>query len=471
MVKFNNLFLLLSAMTSWKLIAAADKCEELDDFVDQYYDENNEFLLLNCELDENNDDIESVKLGGGVIIQDVIDKLSTYPGLKYLEFSRFDEYPEDINFESLHLSQLKFYDLKYGRKITKFRYHQIPDSVIRTMKNVENIDFVGYNITQGTIDAIGSTNIKEVYLTESAFDKNLDYSSLKNLRSLYLDSYFGSASVDKFSESFCKMENLELLYLPGGNIRTIPKCIKNLKKLQDLDLSANELKSIPKELSELTQLKFLDISINEYLTSLPKGLEKLINLEYLNLKEDNIKKSPTFICGMNKLKTLNLSSNSIKEIPSCIGNLSELRDLDISSNDIATFPNGILELKNLETLNMSYNQIEEVTDSFEKLNKLVDLDLRDNLITKFPESIGQLSNLSDLKLDYNQIDDVIPESYNNIESLSYVSFQNNVHIRGKSLTNPNLFLCYYLNSRQEVDDFCLDPNAKCIPYGDNYKSC
>jgi len=197
MVKINNLFLLLSTITSWKLVAgeiAGGKCKELDEYIDATYNET--VMLSSCILDEKEENIYSVKLSGDVILQSVIDKLSTYPSINEVQFSRFDEYPEDLNFESLHLSVLDFYDIKYGRKTNKFRYHQIPGSVIKTMKNIDKIYMEGYNITQNTIDAFGSlTKTKEVKMYESAFDKNLDFSNFKHLTSLALESYFSSAAI------------------------------------------------------------------------------------------------------------------------------------------------------------------------------------------------------------------------------------------------------------------------------------
>jgi Leucine-rich repeat (LRR) protein len=80
-----------------------------------------------------------------------------------------------------------------------------------------------------------------------------------------------------------------------GNIDTgieLARAIGQLKNLECLNLSKNKWKKYPDVINQLQSLKTLEITGNPYLpvwnfTQLPESINKLINLENLNLKDHN----------------------------------------------------------------------------------------------------------------------------------------------------------------------------------------
>ena len=64
--------------------------------------------------------------------------------------------------------------------------------------------------------------------------------------------------------------------------------ISELKQLKELYLYNNNLTSIPKELGELEQLEYLDLNNNNNLTSIPKELGELRQLERLYLDNNGV---------------------------------------------------------------------------------------------------------------------------------------------------------------------------------------
>jgi Leucine-rich repeat (LRR) protein len=75
------------------------------------------------------------------------------------------------------------------------------------------------------------------------------------------------------------------------------------------------------------------------LTSLPESIGKLQNLEYLDLKDNQITSLPESISNLQKLYTLNLSGNAnLTNLPESIVNFSEEIEIDIQGTGITTLP-------------------------------------------------------------------------------------------------------------------------------------
>ncbi|EPG49490.1 leucine rich repeat protein [Leptospira kirschneri serovar Cynopteri str. 3522 CT] len=70
--------------------------------------------------------------------------------------------------------------------------------------------------------------------------------------------------------------------LSYNQLTTFPKEIEQLKNLQVLDLGSNQLTTLPEEIEQLKNLQVLDLGSNQ-LTTLPEGIGQLQNLQlYLN---------------------------------------------------------------------------------------------------------------------------------------------------------------------------------------------
>ncbi|XP_031275674.1 putative disease resistance protein RGA3 [Pistacia vera] len=144
-----------------------------------------------------------------------------------------------------------------------------------------------------------------------------------------------------------------------------PDSICSLKRLRTFLCDLEDFKHslpcniIPKLFDELTCLKALNIGgrvrqFGKNIDNIPKEIEKLIHLRYLDLKELEMRKLPEELCGLYNLQTLDISfCQKLEELPQGIGNLINLRHLE---NDevwsLRYIPVGIQKLTNLQTLKL-----------------------------------------------------------------------------------------------------------------------
>ncbi len=196
----------------------------------------------------------------------------------------------------------------------------------------------------------------------------------------------------------------------GFSIVLIP-CIFELTSLKTLDLRGTGLMSIPKELNKLENLEALNLEDNK-LSFVPcvSGLKKL---RILNLQQNRIRGISDNLFELNSLTELNLSINFLSKIPnSSFSKLNNLIILDLSNNLFAEIPNSIRDLTGLRQLSIEGNKISSIPDDFfEKLNTLTGIDLSSNLFTEIPNSIYRLGppfrdSIIDIRLWGNRIKNV-----------------------------------------------------------------
>ncbi|XP_047959486.1 putative disease resistance protein RGA1 [Salvia hispanica] len=144
---------------------------------------------------------------------------------------------------------------------------------------------------------------------------------------------------------------------------------------------------------------------------LPKGMEKLIHLRWLDfswttLSKDGLK----IICSLYFLQTLLLSGCNITEIPREIENLVQLRHLDLSRNaELKDLPDRMYSLVELRTLSLAYCSLEEIRGEIGNLVHLRRLDLSENTkLKELPDSMYSLVELRTLSLASCSLEE-IPE--------------------------------------------------------------
>ena len=82
----------------------------------------------------------------------------------------------------------------------------------------------------------------------------IDFHGLGQLRSLKRLSLRHRHQYNRLNNIFWQLTSLELLYLNGNQLTTLPAEIGQLTSLESLDLSNNRLKSVPAEIGQLTSL-------------------------------------------------------------------------------------------------------------------------------------------------------------------------------------------------------------------------
>jgi len=150
----------------------------------------------------------------------------------------------------------------------------------------------------------------------------------------------------------------------------------DLEKVTQLSLPNNKLTDVPKDLEKLTQLQKLDLSANQ-LTNM-KGLENLTKLQVLVLHSNKL----TDLKGLEKLtqlKRLIININKLTDLKS-LQNLSQLEALGLAGNQLADVKD-LERLTQLKELHLGINQLTDVK-GLEKLTRLEKLYLQNNKLTK-----------------------------------------------------------------------------------------
>jgi len=115
-----------------------------------------------------------------------------------------------------------------------------------------------------------------------------------------------------------------------------------------LDLSNRGLTSVSVDIFNDTSITELNLSYNNLTGALPSQVQKLKNLEFLDLSYNKFTGVPAEVGQLRKLKILDLSNNQLTGLPYEIGNLTQLEILDVSGNDyseadlakiVSTLPN------------------------------------------------------------------------------------------------------------------------------------
>jgi len=419
MVKLNVLLTLFS-FSSLIVLGKANECDDLEK-----YFENIEDFSINC-IPNDNGQVTSVEFKGDTVTQEAINKVISYSTLTDLSFTKISSFPENLNFETISLEYINFNDLN-GYKNRKFNEHDTPKNILKTLKKVENISISGYIISQTTLNDLSSlTKVKSIDFNRCRFNEGLNFSKFKNnknLTTLSFSRFREERGLVDIPESLCQLKQLKTLHLSDNQLTTIPKCIKNLSNLEELDLLYNSIKSLPNELSKLTKLKSLDLQQNEIAT-IPSVIGKLTNLEKLNLDINKIKKFSTTLCQLKNLKYLSLNQNEISSIPSCIKNLNKVEEMSFDDNKISKLPDGFFDLDNLRRLDFYGNEFTKFPSNAKNNKKLVYLYMHFNKITSIPDSIKNLKKLQVLNLNNNVITN-LPAALGELKDLTTLDLGSN----------------------------------------------
>ena len=135
------------------------------------------------------------------------------------------------------------------------------------------------NSSRSTITELDLTNQKLTAIPDSVFTlTQLKWLELGNAFTVY-------PQLSSLSQDFTEGNDL-------NKITTIPKAIKKLQNLQTLGLLFNDISSLPEELTMLKKLDTLDISYNRRLniSSAMPTLRKMTWLKYLDIEATTFQK-------------------------------------------------------------------------------------------------------------------------------------------------------------------------------------
>ncbi|KAI7741641.1 hypothetical protein M8C21_017650, partial [Ambrosia artemisiifolia] len=207
-----------------------------------------------------------------------------------------------------------------------------------------------------------------------------------------------------------------------------------------LNLSGN----IGRGLEKVQNLQVLNLAHNNFtgsLNGLSPQLSVLSNLENLNLSRNGLSGNiPPFLTNSRKLKFLDLSKNLLSgPVPDeFFLTCSSLRLLSLSGNNLnGPIPNSVSQCTSLNHLNLSKNRFSGSPDfskSLWLLSRIRTLDLSHNALTgHVPDGVVSLHYLKELFLQGNHFTgglpsdiESVPVSFQGLSSLTYLNLANNI---------------------------------------------
>ena len=192
--------------------------------------------------------------------------------------------------------------------------------------------------------------------------------------------------------------------LPGDKLATnMTQALADPTSVTMLSLKGQGIKSLPADIEKLTNLELLDLSYNSF-TIVPPCILKLKNLKILYLNNNALVSLPSDISALSSLAVLRLDYNpfaspatELKKV--CA--ITTLSELNFSANHLNAFPAELLNLSRLTYLDLGYGTIKELPQDIDKLASLKRLVLTKNLMSDFPAAFFKLSNLKNIDISYN----------------------------------------------------------------------
>ena len=178
------------------------------------------------------------------------------------------------------------------------------DDAIDFNSEALGLNIAGNNLSELDIRIRQLANLEMINIQDNQI-RDLSLLSELPLREIYA----ADNEIESLPPSFAQLKQLLLLSLSGNKLRSLPSPILEIKKIEVLDLSFNNIESLPEELADLKKLRVLSIQGNELITSLPRTVTKLKNLEALLVGATSISESE-----LEKLKMKLPELRIIKEI-------------------------------------------------------------------------------------------------------------------------------------------------------------
>lgn len=220
-------------------------------------------------------------------------------------------------------------------------------------------------------------------------------------------------------------------YLTIKNYNDIPDTIEKLINLESLQIkyNGNYILNISNNISSLVNLKTLSIKCTHDTypiksLTLPSIFVYSSQLSALNISHCGLLYIPEIICNLEKLESLSCHTNQIKFLPKSLNKLINLRTLDLHKNLLTEL--SFDTMTNITSLNISSNKLELLNDNIIELKHLTELNIEYNYLRKLTNAFGKLHNLEKLIMNHNKIT-LLPENFHKLWNLQCL------HMNGNSL--------------------------------------
>ncbi|MCP4438723.1 MAG: leucine-rich repeat domain-containing protein [Aureispira sp.] len=248
---------------------------------------------------------------------------------------------------------------------------------------------------------------------------------MENLKELYI---YGCHSLKDLPEELGQLKNLKKLNLAGSFFQKLPKVLAKLEGLEELNLSKMaftkttdwtpiaklpnlknlilvgtlaRIKTLPKELLQLPKLESLDIRYN-YMRALPANLGELKCLKSIRCGGNSFLKFPAVLTTLPNLKELSISARLLNELSPNLLRLAKLDNLEVTGKHSQKYKKVYFLEKLLKGIKRHY-----FSEDYQSL--ILDL-LREK------RTIGELENKDLLVVLNSGIDKLCNETLLEIES-------------------------------------------------------
>ncbi len=219
------------------------------------------------------------------------------------------------------------------------------------------------------------------------------------------------------NEAVKHAESARELVLSDRHLRTLPKSIAKLTKLETLDVSGNPLHQLPDWLFDLKTIRALNLRCTG-LNEIPREIRAFQALEVLEVGGDDFTQLPPTLTELSHLRVLNI--NTVAELRT-VPDLSALRSLQELSLDwapqLTNLTEAIAQLPPLHTLLLRNVPLTVFPDKASSLSALRNLKLSRTQLTRLPSWIGSLDKLETLSIDENQKLATLPDELGNLQTL------------------------------------------------------
>ena len=191
--------------------------------------------------------------------------------------------------------------------------------------------------------------------------------------------------------SSLRLKDLAFGKLCNG-ITSIPKSIGKLKNLEYLYIANGEIASIPDEIGQLESLTDLEIYNCPKMTAFPTAIAQCPELISVNISNNRQWEPDVIRDGLaalasgashDKIQILYCTDNRLQEMPEEFSQLSKIGLLDLENNEISKLPVLGSSVAPVQ-LYLDYNEIEEIPENFCQMNDMETFSAAYNKIRKFP---------------------------------------------------------------------------------------
>ncbi len=300
--------------------------------------------------------------------------------------------------------------------------------------------------------------------------------SLKNIHipatSLYDQGYKEEDIFDMKSGRQLQIRPMDMNHgkLTNG-LKSLPKEMGKLTKLEILYIANGELEDLPKEMGNLN-LTDVEIYNCPKMTRFPMALTKMPNLVSLNISNNSQWPAEEVYKGLdslasgpssNKIQILYARQNSLEELPASFGNMTKIGLLDLAYNKISKLHPLGKDVAPVQ-LYLDNNRLTEIpvdeNGIFCTLDDTETVSIKNNQLTVFPNIFTSDTQyvLGSVDFSFNKIEG-FPADFRGINAETLTLASNPIKKFPKELAKTNSQVAYIILRGcqvEEIEEGCFD---------------